>query len=61
VRVPSEREEDAVFERLRTPEVAKGAVVELLEQNLEHEQHTLAEVQQAAEMAAAASSGAPAP
>ena len=38
--------------------MGKGDVVELLKQNLEQEQHTLEEVKQATEKAAA-SSGAP--
>ena len=38
----------------------KRDVVDLLKQNLEQEQHTLEEVKQATEKAAAASSGAPA-
>jgi ferritin-like metal-binding protein YciE len=59
----TEHHEIAVYENLITHAHAmgKGDVVELLKQNLEQEQHTLAEVQQAAERAAAASSGAPLP
>jgi ferritin-like metal-binding protein YciE len=59
----TEHHEIAVYEGLITHAHAmgKGDVVELLKQNLEQEQHTLAEVQHAAEKAAAASSGAPLP
>jgi ferritin-like metal-binding protein YciE len=59
----TEHHEIAVYEALITHAQAmgKGEVVELLKQNLEQEQQTLGEVMQAAEKAAAASSGAPAP
>jgi ferritin-like metal-binding protein YciE len=55
----TEHHEIAVYEGLITHAHAmgKGDVVELLKQNLEQEQHTLEEVQQATEKAAAASSG----
>jgi hypothetical protein len=39
--------------------MGKVDVVDLLKQNLEQEQHTLEEVKQATERAAAASAGAP--
>jgi ferritin-like metal-binding protein YciE len=57
----TEHHEIAVYEGLITHAQAmrKGDVVELLKQNLEQEQHTLEEVKQATEKAAAASSGAP--
>jgi ferritin-like metal-binding protein YciE len=56
----TEHHEIAVYEGLITHAQAmgKGDVVELLKQNLEQEQHTLEEVKQATEKAAA-SSGAP--
>jgi ferritin-like metal-binding protein YciE len=58
----TEHHEIAVYEGLITHAHAmgKGDVVELLKQNLEQERHTLAEVQEATEKAAAASSGQPA-
>ena len=59
----TEHHEIAVYEGLITHAYAmgKGDVVELLRQNLEQEQHTLAEVKRVAERAAAASSGASLP
>ena len=59
----TEHYEIAVYEGLITHAHAmgKGDVVELLRQNLEQEQHTLGVVKQAAERAAAASSGASLP
>jgi ferritin-like metal-binding protein YciE len=58
----TEHHEIAVYEGLITHAHAmgKGDVVELLKQNLEQERHTLAEVQEATEKAAAVSSGQPA-
>ena len=57
----TEHHEIAVYEGLITHAQAmgKGDVVDLLKQNLEQEQHTLEEVKQATERAAAASAGAP--
>jgi ferritin-like metal-binding protein YciE len=59
----TEHYEIAVYEGLisHAHAMGKGDVVDLLTQNLEQEQHTLAEVQQAAERAAAATSGASVP
>jgi ferritin-like metal-binding protein YciE len=58
----TEHHEIAVYEGLiiHAHAMGKGDVVELLKQNLEQERHTLAEVQEATEKAAAASSGQPA-
>ena len=55
----TEHHEIAVYEGLVTHAQAmgKGDVVDLLEQNLEVEKHTLEEVKRAAEKAAAATSG----
>ena len=55
----TEHHEIAIYEGLITHPHAMGRsdMVELLKQNLEQEQHTLEEVKQATEKAAAASSG----